>query len=227
MSRSVVPLWRGAPGQGVPYEMVGTAFWVSEDGILATAAHLVQSGTVMIPLKGKGIPCRVLYDSFEVRGSNTVIEWDIALLKAEGAEELIHAVKLSEQRKFRIGDPIATFGFFDRGFTYTIGNTAIISGLLTKGIISFHHALVIGTEIHGTRFVVDMTAGPGSSGSPLFDPETGSVIAILSSGKKKDIASFSEEVGHWAKDAISLGIVNAEPVLPILKWLRTNGKIDY
>jgi hypothetical protein len=55
----------------------------------------------------------------------------------------------------------------------------------------------------------------------------GKVIGILSGGKSIDVASPRGDSEDWELRTVSLGIITAEPVIPLLEWLRNTGCVDY
>jgi S1-C subfamily serine protease len=227
ISHAVVPLWRINPERNHSYEIVGTGFWVTRGGILATASHVIADGSVAIPSDEGWITCDILRRTFEEKADTENITWDIAALKVDRTYPRIHPARLSDKGYFRMGYAVAAYGFFEHGQGYTIGTKLRISGLLTRGIVSSAHALVVGERTLGTRFVLDITAGPGSSGGPVFDPMDGKVIGILSGGKSIDVASPRGDSEDWELRTVSLGIITAEPVIPLLEWLRNTGCVDY
>ena len=72
----------------------------------------------------------------------------------------------------------------------------------------------------GSRTSLDITAGPGSSGSPVFDPVSGEVSGIIVSGKEKKILSPGDNIDDVKVEKISSGIAEADPILQVKWWIE-------
>lgn len=184
---SVVPILEKLPSGKSDFGICATGFFIHKDGLIATASHVTKTPGLHVTFENRFFPCAVVIPEFVVnynandpkcRGQHI---WDIAILKIEGTESQILPARLSEKTSFELGEPAAVYGYYDRGGAYTLGNKTSIAGLLTSGIVSaaFPISSTDGIKL-GSRLVLDITAGPGSSGSPAFDPESGEVIGIVS-----------------------------------------------
>lgn len=166
----------------------GTGF-VLDDGLhVVTNAHVVpelmdianKESLVVITGKGKDP---------EIRAATPVTfdrEHDLVLLKISGAA--LPAMKLGDSDAAQEGRTLAFTGFpigMVLGF-YPVTHRAIVSAItpivLPAGNSRGLNAKMI-SQLHRTAYTVfqlDGTAYPGSSGSPLYDPETGLVYGIIS-----------------------------------------------
>lgn len=166
----------------------GTGF-VLDDGLhVVTNAHVVPelidiaNKEALVVITGKG-------KEPEIRAAAPVAfdrEHDLVLLKISGAA--LPAMKLGDSGAVQEGQTLAFTGFpigMILGF-YPVTHRAIVSaitpivmpagnsrGLNAKMVSQLHRSAY-------TVFQLDGTAYPGSSGSPLYDPETGLVYGIIS-----------------------------------------------
>jgi S1-C subfamily serine protease len=130
---------------------IGSAFLVSRDGYLVTAAHVVGSGAFV----------KVRWaDGFETTGEVVRRDdrRDVALVKTDAHGRRPLAMKSDAPR---VGDTV-----------YTIGAPSALQGTVTRGIVSADRAL------SGFSFIQsDAAVNPGNSGGPLLN-EHGEVVGI-------------------------------------------------
>ncbi|MBA2658233.1 MAG: trypsin-like peptidase domain-containing protein [Nitrosospira sp.] len=177
--------------------LLGTGF-VLDDGLhVITSAHVIpeildiankESYTV---ITGKG-------KDPELRAATIVAidkEHDLALLKISGAA--LPAMEIGDARKVREGQTLIFTGFpigMILGF-YPVTHRAMVSSI-TPIVLPAHNSRQLNAKLIGqlqksayTVFQLDGTAYPGSSGSPLYDPETGLVYGVVNmvfvKGKKE------------------------------------------
>nr|WP_237759543.1 serine protease [Sulfuricella sp. T08] len=170
-----------------PVSFLGTGF-VLDDGLhVVTNAHVVpesldianKESLVVITGKGKNP---------ELRAATPVAqdkEHDLALLRISGPA--LPAMKLGDSGETREGQTLAFTGFpigMILGF-YPVTHRAIVSAITPVVLPALNSrgldAKMIG-QLHRSAYTVfqlDGTAYPGSSGSPLYDPETGLVYGIV------------------------------------------------
>lgn len=111
-------------------------------------------------------------------------EHDLALLKVEGAP--LPALKVGDSDAVREGDRIAFTGFpigMVLGF-YPVTHSGIVSSITPIVTPSSNARRLDPTVIARLKspydvFQLDATAYPGNSGSPMYDPETGTVVGVL------------------------------------------------
>lgn len=180
-----------------PVNFLGTGF-VLDDGLhVVTNAHVVpevldianKESYVVITGKGKQPELRVA----------TIVaidkDHDLALLKISGAA--LPTMKLGDAEKVREGQDLVFTGFpigMVLGF-YPVTHRAMVSSI-TPIILPAHNSRQLNAKMIGQLqksayavFQLDGTAYPGSSGSPLYDPETGLVYGVINmvfvKGKKE------------------------------------------
>jgi S1-C subfamily serine protease len=176
---------------------LGTGF-VLDDGLhVITNAHVVpevldiannESYTV-ITGKGKKPELRVATIAAIDK------DHDLALLKISG--EALPAMRLGDASKVREGQTLIFTGFpigMVLGF-YPVTHRAMVSSI-TPIILPAHNSRQLNAKMISQLqkaayavFQLDGTAYPGSSGSPLYDPETGLVYGVINmvfvKGKKE------------------------------------------
>ncbi len=176
---------------------IGTGF-VVDDGLHAvTNAHVVpdtldiQKMESYVVITGKG-------QNPEIRSATIVAldkEHDVAILKFMG--EALPAMQLGDAETIREGRRMAYTGFpigMVLGF-YPVTHEAIISSITPIILPAFNSRQLDAKmirQLQKTPFMVfqlDGIAYPGSSGSPLYDAETGAVYGVINmvfvKGKKE------------------------------------------
>lgn len=144
----------------------GSGVLISEDGLIWTAAHVVQSAELVQVefLDGE------VYEA-DVLSSNLFA--DVALIKIKGEFELKNkkVVKIGDSDIQNIGDDI-----------FVIGAPFGIKQSLSKGIISGKHGLDnLNSSFVNVEFIqTDAAINHGNSGGPMFNMK-GEVIGITSS----------------------------------------------
>lgn len=222
--RSVVPILIKDPGNQSNYEVIATAFFIHENGLLATASHVLDAGELYINYDNVIYSCSTLESdltvTFDANDPTKKSEhvWDIAVLQVRDLKAPVVPVVLSNSTEFSQGQPIAVYGFYDRGATYSIAGLTRKLGLLTSGIVSAQVSISTGDLRLGSRLVLDITGGPGSSGGPVFDPESCEVIGIVSEGKLATVLEVNGERVNSTR--IPKGVLESEPVIHLREWLR-------
>lgn len=180
-----------------PVNILGTGF-VLDDGLhVITSAHVVpevlditnnESYTV---ITGKG-------KEPELRAATIVAidkEHDLALLEISGTA--LPAMEIGDAGKVREGQTLIFTGFpigMILGF-YPVTHRAMVSAI-TPIVMPARNSRQLNAKVIGQLqksayavFQLDGTAYPGSSGSPLYDPETGLVYGVVNmvfvKGKKE------------------------------------------
>lgn len=172
--------------QRPPFKFLGTGFVVGDGTLIATNAHVVPEVLAVEELQQVAISHGTGKQA-QVRVAKQVamdVEHDIALLKIEGKP--LPSLLLGDSDAVQEGQSIAFTGF-------PIGTIIGIFPVTHRGIVSAISPVVLPAKsgrqlsvemIKRLRepfdiFQLDATAYPGNSGSPMFDPETGKVVAIL------------------------------------------------
>ena len=170
-----------------PMNFIGTGF-VAGDGLsVLTCAHVIQklldakTDEVIGILTGQG-------EAAQFRPAKVVsidTEHDLALLRLAGAP--LPALALGDAGTVREGQAMAFMGFPLGTLLglHHVTHRATVSSL-TPVVMPSENAQRLDTRRLSqlqkspyTVFQLDATAYPGSSGSPLFDPETGLVYGIV------------------------------------------------
>lgn len=180
-----------------PVNFLGTGFVLDDGFHVVTNAHVVpevlditnKESYVVITGKGKQPELRVA----------TIVaidkDHDLALLKISGTA--LPTMKLGDAEKVREGQDLIFTGFpigMVLGF-YPVTHRAMVSSI-TPIILPAHNSRQLNAKMIGQLqksayavFQLDGTAYPGSSGSPLYDPETGLVYGVINmvfvKGKKE------------------------------------------
>ncbi|MGK5055424.1 S1 family peptidase [Janthinobacterium sp. LB2P49] len=170
-----------------PMNFIGTGF-VAGDGLsVLTCAHVIQKlldanpNEVIGILTGQGEAAQ--FRPAKVQTLDT--EHDLALLRLTGAP--LPALALGDSAAVREGQAMAFTGF-------PLGTLLGLHHVTHRATVSSLTPVVMPSEnaqrldvrrlaqlqkAPYTVFQLDATAYPGSSGSPLFDPETGLVYGIV------------------------------------------------
>lgn len=170
-----------------PMNFIGTGF-VAGDGLsVLTCAHVIQKlldanpNEVIGILTGQGEMAQ--FRPAKVQALDT--EHDLALLRLAGAP--LPALALGDAATVREGQALAFTGF-------PLGTLLGLHHVTHRATVSSLTPVVMPSEnaqrldvrrlaqlqkAPYTVFQLDATAYPGSSGSPLFDPETGLVYGIV------------------------------------------------
>jgi len=204
----------------------GTGFVVADGTYVVTNAHVIPAEID----KEKKEKLAVFAGSNEkpdIRLAVTVARdarHDLALLKIAGAP--LPALALGNSGGVREGDLYAFTG-------YPIGTVLGLHPVTHRGIVSAITPIVIPADSSRRLnaklikrmmspyavFQLDATAYPGNSGSPLYDPDTGNVIGVIS-------MVFVKESKESALTDPS-GITYAMPVEYVKQLLRSaNVKFD-
>jgi len=158
-----IPQWRQ---EGYEKKEIGggTAFFISEDGMLLTNAHVVSDKDAeytVLTNDGKKYPAKVLARD-SVR--------DLAILKVEGGP--FPTLKLGDSDKLEIGQTVIAIGNALGEFRNTV-SVGVISGLGRTVTASGGGVIVTVEDVIQT----DAAINPGNSGGPLLNLK-GEVIGV-------------------------------------------------
>jgi S1-C subfamily serine protease len=202
----------------------GTGFFIHERGVLATAAHVARLEHKWALYDGTLLECDVMAEQLTINKEKDdprmKHEWDIGVLQVQAPQKTFHPLTLSDKLRFRRGEPIAQYGFYDQGVKYKVGSITGLNGLLTTGVVSASTNIRIGHIEMGSRLILDISAGPGSSGSPVFDPDSGDVLGMIVSGKEKQVLGPGPSATEFKVEHIPLGIAYSDPVIHLRMWLE-------
>jgi serine protease Do len=184
---SVVSVGTFAPNRNPAFRFLGTGFVVGNGLLVATNSHvipdvldaeLMESLAIAHP-SGSGAMVR---RAEKVAGDPGT---DLAVLRVSGTP--LPALTLASGDQVREGQTIAFTGF-------PIGNTIGLTPVTHRGIVSAitpigipqANARDLNPELIrrlGGRamniYQLDATAYPGNSGSPVYDPDSGQVVAVI------------------------------------------------
>ncbi len=156
-------------GTGDPYQKMamgslGSGVLVSKDGLIITAAHVVQVASAILVEFSDGQELRA-----EVH--KIAPEADIAVIKTIGKPKNPVVAKLANSDLVEVGDPV-----------YIIGSPMGLYHSLSVGYISGRHKQNLDFSRTGKIefFQTDAAINQGNSGGPMFNTK-GEVIGIVSS----------------------------------------------
>ncbi|MEZ5529353.1 MAG: serine protease [Porticoccaceae bacterium] len=184
---SVFPV-KAAKFVNSPMTLRGTGFVVGNGRQVVTNFHAIQkpldesAGELLAVFTGEGKNARV----YPARIVRTDPSHDLALLEFNG--DALPAMTLNMSRSVREGEDIVFTGF-------PIGLVLGLQPVTHRGIVSAVTPIVMPAlsakmltpeQIKRARepfnvYQLDATAYPGNSGSPVYDPETGEVLAVINS----------------------------------------------
>ena len=153
-----------SPGEVISASSIGTGVVVSKEGLIMTAAHVVQLADVVNVklLDGRTFGAKVL---------GSVEAADVALIKLDVVPKNLQVAKLGDSEKIRIGEKIFVVGTpYGVAHTLTVG---YISGRRKPQNLS---AQLVPIELLQT----DAAINQGNSGGPMFNMN-GEVVGIVSS----------------------------------------------
>lgn len=166
-------------------KFVGTGFGVSDGQHIITNFHVVSGFSELaekeypVVLAGEGQSIEIF--PAEIQASDE--DHDLALLSISGGT--VMPLKLAPSVRFSAaGTPVATTGFPLGSVLglYPVSHTGIVSSVAPNLIPQRHAGDLSPRIVRSKRFmtyVLDLTAYPGNSGSPVYLAETGEVIAVV------------------------------------------------
>lgn len=177
------------PAPDVAPFATGSGFFVSEDGYLITAAHVVgQSSEVAIATSSGDLRASVV--AKDERN-------DLAVLKVEGRFPFL---QIRDSRAIRLGEVVATVGFPNPSIQghqpkFSKGEIAGLSGM--------------GDD--PTNFQISVPVQPGNSGGPLFD-SAGRVVGVIVAKLRPDTmladtGALPENVNYAVKSSLLLDLL--------------------
>ncbi len=174
----------------------GTGFFITTDGYLLTAYHVINDASKIQVWTGKGLsPAKVI----RVDSAN-----DIALLKVDGAR--FEALAIKSSRDAKVGQEVFTLGFPNIQLQgteakYTQGNISSLSGIADDPRL----------------FQISAAVQPGNSGGPLLNAEgqvVGLIVAKLDEiATAKETGSLPQNVNYALKSSFVLSFLESIPDL--------------
>lgn len=217
IAQSVVLIWYQEADRD--FASYGTGFAIDTLGHILTCDHVIanrKSVTVAFPVDGRerNLPA-------EIVARNPVI--DTAILKIDYTG--MKPVRLGESGGLRMGSFLAFVG-------YPLGYTveAELAPSLTTGYVSALRKWRVVPRGPRLRMLqIDCTVAIGTSGSPVFDPSTGTVVGMMKSHIRtagmvlhdEDVLGAIQQLPQEL--AVSAGIGLALPIDPIAGFVRASG----
>ena len=185
---SVLPVGTFSATDSPRFGFRGTGFVVGDGTLVATNFHVLPPGAEFETGPVMTVMVSRVAGSDQLRRARVVATdrpRDLALLKIDGAP--LPPLTLAEAGPAREGQSIALMGF-------PIGGTLGFAAVTHRGIIASittaalpaataqtldPRALVRLREGNFEIYQLDATAYPGNSGGPVFDADTGQVVAIV------------------------------------------------
>lgn len=217
---SVVAVGTHSSTASPSFQFRGTGFVVGDGSMVATNAHVLPPPTdvnrpeQLVVAIGKGTDTQIRAAT-KISVDET---HDVALLKIVGSP--LAPLRLGEDGKVREGDECLTTGF-PLGTVlglYPVTHRAMIAAIVPISMPLPNSRALDAKVVRRMReepfpvFQLDATAYPGNSGSPLYNPENGQVVAIIN-------MVFVKGTKEAAITAPS-GITYAIPVLHLRKLLQ-------
>lgn len=169
----------------------GTGFFITTNGYIITAAHVVSKSTSVKILVGTKTTSAVVVRKDEKN--------DIALLKAEGS---FSALPIIPSSLMKLGTDVFTIGFPNLSLQG-------VSPKLTKGVISGLN----GIQDDPSCFQISVAVQPGNSGGPLLNAD-GCVLGVINSKLNDVVAanltgSLPQNVNYAVKSAYVLPLIDS------------------
>jgi S1-C subfamily serine protease len=210
---------------------IGTAFFVSSQGHLLTNAHVIveankiraEGGTVALRISATFTKTRWRQlpagSAFVLNPFDTVArddQLDVAIIKPKDPDfEVPTFLEVSDSDPIKPGVPIAMTGFplWQDVPVTTRGTIATIVMSSPVGFLNQYHF-----AIFGTFFLTDVPIQKGSSGSPVYLVETGTVVGIASAFVPAPVVTLN----GTAPTAVTSGFVIVRPLERAIELMKDN-----
>lgn len=190
---SVVAIGTYERTRSPPFQLLGTGFAVADGTLIVTSAHLLPPAidarradpiAVLSPA-----PPREGREQAEMRAARSIAidaATDVALLKVDGPP--LPALRLRDSDDVRDGQSVLMTGFaLGAAFgPLPVTHRGMIAAITPVAVAPARAADVDTTTLRRlsagryTVFQIDAIAYPGGSGSPVYDPDTGEVLGMVS-----------------------------------------------
>jgi len=179
-----------------PIAIVGTGFFISKEGYMVTAKHLIED------IVSKGATRESLTYSVNMEASGMPVTVSaIAFWNSQASDLLVLAVK-TKNLKFRVLNQNSNIrGGINIGETqiFTAGYPEGYSLLMGAGIVT---SFISPTDDSGPRWVTNMSFKRGQSGSPVILKD-GTVVAVVTA---------------IDQDASTIGFITPTRTIPLNFW---------
>jgi len=175
----------------------GSGFFISEDGIVATNAHVVN-GAKDITIS---VSNEIGSSTYKAKIALIDTKNDVALLKIDDEKfKELSTLPYSIIETADIGDKVFTIG-------YPLNDVMGTNFKVTDGIISSNTGITDDVRY----YQISVPLQPGNSGGPLFNKD-GNVIGITSSRLNSDaVGTKTENVNYAIKSSYLLALYNMLP----------------
>lgn len=199
--------WAGEQGW-FPIKGQGSGFFISEDGMLITNAHVVEEFIIYCSLEHydycSAKATTMDGDEYELSWVAMSYEWDFAIMRVKESDRKFMFLEISPESG-EIGDTV-----------YALGAPVGLDFSMTKGILSQKNLKTYITHLENETqyqqyFQTDAPINPGNSGGPMVN-EDGKVIGLTTFGNiEKEAEGFalqSEAIRNLMKNIyLDMGIV--------------------
>ena len=171
------------------FQLRGAGFVVGRGEQVITNAHVLPDDLGQGDAAALVVQVRGSDGAWQMRLAKLVQrsgEHDLALLSIDGPA--VPAMAIADSARVREGDQLAFMGFPIGGVLgfSVVTHRAMVSSITAAALPSPTASQLKAKAIRGLRggtfslFQLDATAYPGNSGGPLFDPESGAVLGVVS-----------------------------------------------
>jgi S1-C subfamily serine protease len=173
---------------------LGSGFLISDEGLIMTAAHVVQTAEQIVVRFVMGAPVKARVIASDPQS-------DVALIQVEAVPEKIQPVELANSNRVRVGDQV-----------FIVGAPLGISHTLTVGHISARRnpRHLFGGLVKAELLQTDAAINPGNSGGPMFNMQ-GDVIGIVSHIASR--SGGSEGIGFVVTSNLARQLLIDEPTM--------------
>lgn len=187
--------------------ILGTGFFVSDDGHVITAKHVIDDGLSMlknIPAKNKHILVGLaLPNSDNFLGNFSCVDFE--LVDADAEHDLILLKLAKNPFKGEVHSGI-NIGGVEQPLLYGVpvfntsrpsdGLSIAISGYPLAEIVLITNSGGLATCWGNAHYLADIEVNPGNSGGPVYKIETSTIIGLCSGNKQAPICDQNGNVAN-------------------------------
>jgi S1-C subfamily serine protease len=172
---------------------IGSGVLISGDGLILTAAHVLEGEGLEVTLPAGGTTRRYPAQLVFVNDRH-----DVALVRAAGLVSE-RWLEVATQDSVVVGDAIVAIG--NPAIGHGVGEGGIAATALSTGVVAKAYGAETGGQV--PSLVADITVASGSSGGPLISQATGKVVGIVTAVVSPKISDDFATSGYWALAAPS------------------------
>lgn len=174
----------------------GAGFFVSKDGLIATAAHVIHRDPFNLDTVMGVVVNRKTSEIYDVVPLKVDLQHDVALLKITHRVSFL-GQSIPKEFNFLELDNLDDWVVGDR--LTTIGNPSNFFRVLTEGIVSADEAQIVITEKEDLKYrdmvITTLLIYPGNSGGPVFNLK-GQVVGVLTLGNESEKLAFFQKAKY-------------------------------